>query len=199
MIKAVIFDMDGVLFDSHDAWFKVFNRTRKHFNLPEISEEEFNKYFWAVDSRITIPKYFKGKSVEEVVSYYNQIFFDFLTDIKLTKNVKETLKKLGEKGLVLVVATNTFHKQAERTLKRSGLLGYFKFVVGADDVKIGKPEPDIIFKAINDLGLNINEVVFIGDTEIDMETCKNAKCKTIGFKINGDIRIERFKDILKVI
>ena len=199
MIKAIIFDMDGVLFESHDAWVKVFNNARKHFGFKPISVEEFDENCWSVDSSIVVPKYFPGKTIKEVTSYYDKIFLDFINDVKLTPNVKETLKKLKEKNLKLAIATNTYHKQTERISKKLGLYNYFDAIVGADDVRIGKPQPDIIIKIAKDLGIDMDDLVFIGDTEIDMKTCKNAVCKTIGFKINGDKRIDEFKELLEVV
>lgn len=199
IVKAVIFDMDGVFFDSYEAWFKVFNRARKRFGFEEITRQEFDKNCWSVDSSILIPKYFPGRAIKEVTGYYGRIFFDFMEDIRMTPDVKETLDTLKRKGIRLAVATNTYRDQAKRILGRLGLYSYFDIIVGADEVRAGKPEPDILYKAVKGLGLNMDEVIFIGDTDIDMKTCRNAGCRTIGFKIDGDRRIDRFKDLIKVI
>ena len=120
-------------------------------------------------------------------------------DIKITPDVKETLTKLKEKGLKLAVATNTYNRQANRILKEIGIAHFFDIIVGADDVRAGKPEPDMILKVVKDLRLNIKEVKFIGDSQIDIDTCKNAKCSTIGFKIDGDERIGDFKELLNLV
>ncbi len=199
MLKAIIFDMDGVLFESHDAWVKVFNKSREHFGLKPISVEEFDKNCWSVDSSIVVPRYFQGKSTKDVTSYYDKIFLEFIDDVILTKKAKETLEGLKKRKIRLAIATNTYHKQAERILKVMGLRKYFEVIVGADDVRIGKPEPDIIYKAVKELGLKISEIVFIGDNKIDMQTCENARCSTIGYKIDGHKRIDNFEDLLKVV
>jgi len=66
-------------------------------------------------------------------------------------------------------------------------------------IKKGKPEPDIIFEVLKRLKLKKEDILFVGDHEIDIETCKNAGCKMIGFKIDSDYRVEMFEDILKVV
>ena len=72
-VKAILFDLDGVLVDSLNAWCYVFNDTRKHFGLKSLSREEFVKDFGApIES--DVKKYFKGKAIEEVKDVYNLNF-----------------------------------------------------------------------------------------------------------------------------
>lgn len=199
MIKGIIFDMDGVLFESLNAWFKLFNKTRENFGFKSITKKEFLKNCWSVDSSIIVPKYFPEKSINAVTGYYKEHFFDFIGDIKLMPDVKEALAGLRNKGLKLAIATNTYRKQAEGILKKLGLYNYFDAVVAADEVKKGKPAPDMILEALKRLKLKMDDVYFIGDTAIDIETCKNADCKIIGFKIKGDKKINDLRELLEIV
>ena len=72
-VKAALFDLDGVLVDSLDAWFYVFNDTLKHFGLKELSKEEFAKDFGAPIER-DMKKHYKNRTIKEVESQYNKNF-----------------------------------------------------------------------------------------------------------------------------
>ena len=91
MIKAILFDMDGVLIDSHDAWFDRFNAALEHFGFKKITVEEFNKYIWAINFTETAAKYFPGKTVEEIREYYFSTFEKFTAKIKKIKNVESSI------------------------------------------------------------------------------------------------------------
>ena len=197
-IKAVLFDMDGVLIDSFEAWFHVFNSALKHFTNKTVTKQEFTKNCWAIDSSIIVPKYFPGIDIEEITDYYQENFLDFDKHIKILPNVTETLKKLKNNNIKTAVVTNTYHEQAEETLKKIKLHKYFNKIICADDVELGKPEPDMIFKALKDLNVEKENAIFIGDTETDMLTGKNAEIFTLGLNVDGgNKRIKDLKELLQ--
>ena len=72
-VKAILFDLDGVLVNSIDAWFNVFNDTRKHFGLKPVSNNKFVREFGSPIER-DAKKYFKGRTIEEVKNVYNANF-----------------------------------------------------------------------------------------------------------------------------
>ena len=148
MIKGLIFDMDGVLFESLEAWFKLFNKTLNNFGFKKITKKEFLRNCWSVDSSIIVPMYFPGRSIESVTGYYQKHFLDYARYVKLIPDVKETLKRLKKRNIKLAIATNTYKKQTVKILKKLGLYNHFDVVVGADEVKRGKPAPDMILKAL---------------------------------------------------
>ncbi|MDP7180438.1 MAG: HAD family hydrolase [Candidatus Woesearchaeota archaeon] len=197
-IKAVLFDMDGVLIDSFEAWFHVFNGALANFNFKTVTKKEFIKNCWAIDSSIIIPKYFPEIDINEVADYYQENFLEFDKHIKILPNVEQTLKKLKEKKIKTAVVTNTYHEQAEETLKKIKLHKYFNTFACADDVEVGKPEPDIIFKALKDLNIEKENAIFIGDTKTDISAGKNAEIFTIGLNVNGgNKKIKDLKELMQ--
>ena len=198
-IKAVLFDMDGVLIDSYESWFNLFNYTLKSFGLKEVTDKEFKENVWAKDFSLVTHQYFNGKSVKEVANFYFQNFLKFKKYIKLLPGVKDVLKRLRQLKLRIAVVSNTYHNITEHLLSSVSLLRYFNIIVGGDDVKKGKPAPDMIIKACNLLKIQPKEAILIGDTIFDIMAGKKAGCFTIGLGIKGDIKINKLKELLNII
>ena len=192
MIKAILFDMDGVLIDSHDAWFHIFNKAYKKFEKKQITVEEFDKKVWAKAFDKLAKKYFHIP-VKEIRAYYRKIYDEYEKRLKVIDGTKEALSSL--KDIDLAVVSNTQRNVIERVLKDVDLYNFFDLFLGGDDVEHGKPEPDILHKALELLKLNKDEVIFVGDTIWDRMASKAAGIKFIGFKIKGDISIDNLKEL----
>jgi len=195
MIRAVLFDLDGVLVDSLEGWFKLFNKTLKHFDREEFTFEKFVKDVWGGPIERDAEKFF-GKPVDDVINYYFDNFDELKKKLKLFPNVKETLKELKNRNLKIGLVTNTPKKQLYKLLDSLKIKEFFDAVVGGDEVKNGKPAPDMILEACKRLVVNPGEVVLVGDTNADILSCKNAGCGSIGFRINGNERIDDLKELL---
>jgi HAD superfamily hydrolase (TIGR01549 family) len=194
MIKAVIFDMDGVLVDSLDAWFSMFNRALMHFEKKKISKEEFNNRVWAVNFNKTAKEYFSVDR-SEIIQFFNKTKKEMVKEILMMEGAKQTLEILQKEGKHLSIATNTHSELATEMLKKLGLLKYFDFVLGGDSVANGKPEPDLLLKTISLLKLDKKEAMFIGDTVWDKIAAQRANVYFIGFGIDGDKRIDKLKEL----
>ncbi|HLC96768.1 MAG TPA: HAD family hydrolase [Candidatus Nanoarchaeia archaeon] len=188
MIKAVLFDMDGVLIDSHDAWFHIFNRAYNHFEGKTISRADFDKHLWAkafdivAKDRFTVP-------LEKIRQFYRDIYTEYRERLVIMPEAKNTLSMLQKKKIDLVVVSNSQRAIVTKVLKDVGLVDYFKFCLGGDDVKNGKPSPDILIKALEQLNLIPKDVIFIGDTIWDKMAAEKAGIKFVGFRLDGN-RIE---------
>lgn len=198
MLKAIIFDMDGVLLDSKQAWFTIFNETLQHFEKRSVTIEEFEQNLWANNFTPIVKQYF-SVPVEKVRGYFDRLYSEFKDKVLVNDDTRSTLKKLKEKGLKLTVATNTHYSYAERILTSTGLIGFFDLIIGIDMVKNGKPEPDMLLKSLDKLKLKKDEAVYVGDASWDQIASKAADIRFIGFKRNGDERIEKLSDLVKII
>jgi len=198
MIKAILFDMDGVLVDSVEAWFKLFNKTLKHFGKKEFTWKHFMKKVWGGPIERDAEEFFET-SVDEVIKYYFDNFDYFKRNLKLFPNVRETLKELKDRNFKIALVTNTPNKQAGKLLDYMKLKDYFDTVVGGDEVKNGKPAPDIMLEACKRLGVSPKDAAVVGDTSADMASAKNANCFSIGFRIDGDKKIDDLKEVIKYV
>lgn len=198
MIEAILFDMDGVLVDSIEAWFKLFNKALKHFGKKIMTKKEFLTKVWGGPIERDVKLYF-GKTVDEVKKFYFDNFDSFKGNLKLLSNTEETLTKLKNKKLKLAIVTNTPKKQTDKLLDYLKLKTYFDVVVCGDEVKNGKPAPDLILLACKRLKIKPKDSIYVGDVDIDMIAGKKAKCFTVGFRIDGDKRIDDLKELTEVI
>ena len=199
MIKAIVFDMDGVLIDSFTAWFNRFNNTLKHFGFKQIGLNEFRNHIWAINFAETADKYFPGVKIDQIREYYLETFEMFVKDIRKIPNVESTLKSLKEKNLTLAVASNTQSNIVKKILERLNILQYFSVIIGGEMVKKGKPDPEILFVALNKLKMKPEEIFYVGDTIYDKQAAEKAKIKFIGYEIDGDERVDDLKELPEIL
>lgn len=176
-IEAVLFDFDMTLVDTSHAIAYAMNRFAEMMGLRKVSYEE-------VLATIGIPM---DKSMSllwqeakpEWLEIYSQKCRPLEYELmKPFPRVPETLKVLKSQGIKLAITSN--RRSAKKAVAYLGLDGYFDVVLGLEDVNIPKPEPAILLKAIEILGVKRDRVVYVGDTVIDMQTAKNAGVTGIG-------------------
>lgn len=188
-MKAVIFDLDGVLVDSFDAWHHATNKILESIGK-SISKKEYRKY-WGVAFRDAARDFGITDNLEELEKRHNKIFENNLDKIKLEPYAKETVEKLKKEGKKLVIVSNSKKRVIEDILDNFGMT--FDLVIGNDN--FAKPSPKGIEKACEILNVDKSEAIYIGDTKTDVKTGKNAHIKT--FIIGKDI--DNLKEILDIV
>lgn len=197
-VKAILFDMDGVLVDSEKAWFYVINDTCRHFDFKPVSKREFEKRFGApIEDDVKF--LFKGRTIKEVEAFYNADFGKRAKHVKLFPQSRIALKKLKAKKLKLGLISNSTTLIVSAILGNFRLKKYFDVVVTMDDVKKRKPAPDMALKACRLLKVKPKSTILVGDTKNDMIAGKRAGCITVGYKVKGDYRINNLKEIERFI
>ncbi len=187
---ALLFDMDGVLIDSLDAWWEGFNESLRHFKQKEISKEEFIKTYWGYDLRSNLRRV--GLPAE-LAEFCNRSYTKHVDSIVLFENVHETLEKLSDYKKALI--TNTPRVCLDKILERFSLRRYFDAVVTSDDVSNAKPDPEIVYKACEQLEVLPKNTVLIGDTTSDVQAGRAAGCIVIGVNIKGDEMIDHISKL----
>ena len=193
-VKAILFDMDGVLVDSIDAWFYTVNDTLQHFHFRKFSFSDFRKNFGTAIEKDAKTIY-HGAPVKEIAAYYDKRFKIRISKVRLFKDTIPALKFLREKKIKLALLTNSTRYITNSILTHFNIKKYFDAVVTGEDVRHGKPSPDLVIEACRRIKVRPKDAMLVGDTMNDMLAGKRAGCITIGFKTNGNYRINNLKEI----
>jgi HAD superfamily hydrolase (TIGR01549 family) len=178
--KAVLFDKDGTLIDSIEKYHRSINAALQKFGFEPWSRETFIRRLWGKKFRVNIDSILfdvPKEKMEEIYAEYrkNLPLFDGIE--KLFPWTIPTIEMLKAMGLKLAVVTGTDRLIALKILEKFGMLRYLDLVVGGDEAE-PKPSPEPILKACNELGLQPNEVLYVGDTPVDAEAGNAAGCAT---------------------
>ena len=192
--KAILFDMDGVIVDSIDSWWKALNHALTTYNMPKLSKKVFNEKYWGHDLNENLKI---NNLPVEVGKFCNNIYGKHLDGIKIYPNTKKVLEKLSKYRKCII--TNTPCDCTKQILKIFNIAKYFDLILTSDDVKLAKPHPEIVLLACNKLKVKPKDVVLIGDTESDIKAGHAAGCKVIGVNIKADFFVENLIGILDLL
>jgi HAD superfamily hydrolase (TIGR01509 family) len=188
--NAILFDMDGVLVDSLDSWWKALNSALKRFKHQEITRDEFMKTYWGHDLKANLKRLHLNP---EVAQFCNITYGNHLDYIKIYPDTTIILRHLASYKKAII--TNTPADCAKQILRKFEIEQYFKEIITSDDVVRAKPDPEIVFKACERLGVDSKTVVLVGDTENDVKAGRAAGCTVVGLNIAADITIQRLFDL----
>ncbi|OQY52392.1 MAG: haloacid dehalogenase [Desulfobacteraceae bacterium 4572_89] len=201
-IKAVVFDCDGVLFDTALANRKFYDEVLVSFDKPELTDEQFiNVHMMTVTAAIDY-LFPEKSSQKEVFTSLKQIgYAKFIPYMKMEEGLVELLKTLKSRGFIRGVATNRTNTM-HQVLKDNDLESMFEIVVTAADVKNPKPDPEQLFKIMKAFELGPEELLFIGDSEYDQKAAEQAGTIFVSFKkpgLGADINVDAMDEILRVL
>lgn len=173
-IRAVIFDMDGVLIDAKEWHYEALNAALKHFGF-EISRHDHLVTYDGLPTRDKLKMLTQERGLpRELHSFLNRLkqkyTVEFVNDRLAPNFIHEfALSKLKERGLRLAVASNSIRKTVDLMMEKAALAPYLEFSLSNEDVNKGKPNPEIYLKAIAKLGLQPTECVVVEDNPHGLE------------------------------
>lgn len=228
MVKAIILDKDGTLIELGQTWDKPSVDATEYFlDQADINEEEKaafrlhmgidgdkilpNSLFAAGSIQDQAKEFMKisSKSQDEIEAYLENVYLEYVQGhsehVQMMEGVVEALDALKEK-YILAVVTNDNYRIAVETLRLAGLDGYFEFVGGADDFG-PKPNPAALFEIAKRYNIQLDEMVYVGDSTVDMRYGKHTR-GSIGFAPDeahlehlseADIIISHFDELVAAI
>lgn len=180
-IKAILFDMDGVLVDSEPLQFAAHKEALHHFGI-EISKEEYISYGASASSKNFYSKMAELRKKEidipEVQKYKRELYKKSRVQIKIMPGVREFLEKISNEYKVAVVSGSS-RENVAATLKHAGINQFFKVTVSSDDVENNKPFPDGYLLAAITLGVEPQACLVIEDSINGIIAGKDAGMKCI--------------------
>lgn len=210
-IEAVIFDMDGVLFDSESLHHKAWFITLLKYDI-ESSVEEMEPFTGIPADNVL--KYFnneKGKNLpNSVLEEQQEVLCDLVAEeLNVMEYAEYALQNIKALNLPIALASSSRRRLINLCLNVSGLYKYFDVICSGQDVKKSKPEPDIFLMAARDLNIKPEKCLVIEDSISGIMGAKKAGMNVIGFTstfekeklldAGADITIDSLKEIVKYI
>ncbi|MBS7611128.1 HAD family phosphatase [Candidatus Bathyarchaeota archaeon] len=179
--KAIVLDMDGTLIDSSEAHLKAWSKAAEILGV-YISEakikSEFGKSSYDM-AKAFLPRSRIGDFIQ-FAELKDEIFMKNCLDlVKPISGVADAIREFKMISLKTAVASSNPRKLIVRVLDLTGLLSYIDVIIGAEDVKRGKPHPDIIKEAVKRLDVESYEAIYVGDTVYDVEAGRAAGVFTV--------------------
>ena len=201
----MIYDCDGVLFDSFEANTRLYNDLCVWVGRGPLSKEEMQ--YVHIHTVFEAIRLIFGKESDlekkalEILKEKQVDLRNYVEYLKIEPHLFQTLEKLKEKGILRAINTNRTTSM-EYVMERFDLDPYFEMVVTALDVNNPKPHPESIEKIVAAFKLKKEEAVFIGDSEVDRQTAESSGVRFIAYKnreIANDLFIEDHLDLLDLI
>lgn len=207
MIKAVVFDVDGVLADTGTTNYIFFKKIFKKAGFKFTTKKNYLQLYYHLPLKEVVNLVSKGKkklNLEEIYSLIEEIGYPYNL-MKVPKEEIKIIEKLSKK-YDLAIVTSRVREGAWRFLKTSKLEEYFKTAVSFEDYSKPKPDPEPLLVLLKRLNLRPEEIVYIGDAQSDFEASKGAGVKFIGFylysgkKIKGAYKnVKSFREIYEIL
>lgn len=193
--KLHIFDMDGTLVNLEELNRTSYSKTvKKYFNL-NLTSAEYQKYFSGTKTALAFDSYLQNKNVEEysvdelIKNFRSKKDYSLKNDfdqcVSLIPNSDEYLQHLKEDGKVIVLATSTIRSFTEIILGGLRIIDYFDYIITAEDVVNGKPDPEIYNLSVKKAGLSKEISVVYEDSKNGIMSAKSASFLCIGVHTQG--------------
>lgn len=194
--KMLIFDLDGTLVDTIYDVSESVNKSLTSCGLKEKTIEEYRSYAgnglnYLISHAIGINNY-SDSVFETVLNNYRKTYSEnCFKNSKVYFNIKEILIKLLDKGYLLAVISNKYDYETKKIIHHF-FEGMFIYITGSKDSVNKKPQTDAMDIMLKELNLEVENVIYIGDSHIDAEFANNCGCDYI-LVTYGEEHIETLK------
>jgi HAD superfamily hydrolase (TIGR01509 family) len=186
MLKAVIFDMDGVIINSESAYHKVEMEIARSIGLP-LSMDDFAQYegiylstMWKELKEIYSLDVDTGVLIEREEAMMQEYYQH--GNLEVIMETVDLIRRLHTEGMHCAIATSSITQSAQAVISRLNLTDYIRVLVTSSMVEKCKPFPDIFLKCVDMLGAAPEECIVIEDSKSGCLASKAAKIKVIGYR-----------------
>jgi HAD superfamily hydrolase (TIGR01549 family) len=193
-IKAIIFDVDGVLIDSVKIIVESYQKTAKKLGLKIPTSKEILELLGGPLEEI-VRILWPDTNQEIYLKEYRKIFTDGNLIIPKIDGAVEAVKKIKNSGFKIGIITGKGKFFLEKHLKEAGFdINWFEAISNADTTKNHKPDPEPILYVIDKLNVKPEETLYVGDAINDYECAKNAKVEYVSV-LTGSLKREELKKL----
>ncbi len=196
MIKAIIFDFDGLIVDTESVWFDAYREVLLEYEF-DLSLEKFSEVIGTHDDilydylkqNIKIP--FERDLIESSVE---KLVKTKLDEPALRENVEDYLITAKEAGLIIGLASSSSREWVEGFLKKLNIYEYFSVIKTREDVSNVKPNPELYCKAIEELGVTASEAIAFEDSLNGLIAAREAglRCVIVPNSVTSHLAFENY-------
>jgi len=206
LIRCILFDLDGTLLDSYDAIAESLNLARQSFGLPGYTRGEVVQMVGHGLEKL-MAEALGPENIEEGVRIFRDRYrLVSLSGSRLLSGVETTLRELKARGYRMAVITNKPAYFSRKILEHLGVSELLPVLYGPD-LAPAKPDPEMVFRCLRDLGCEAAETILVGDMLVDRDTANNAGILYFAVATGSESRekllaasphrfLERFEDLL---
>ena len=183
MIKAIIFDMDGLMIDSERVTFECYQEILKGMNL--TMDEEFYKTLLGKPLKGIYQRFYdvygNDFPIEDVIKDVHALMAKrFETEgVPIKTGLKSLLEYLKENNYKTIVATSSNRDRVDTILSQAQITDYFDDSICGVEVTKGKPNPEVFLKSCQKLDVNVDEAIVLEDSEAGIQASYDAGIKVI--------------------
>ncbi len=185
MTKLIIFDLDGTLLDTREDIANACNYALRMCGCPERRLDEYNMLVGRGIMNLFRGALPENQRTEEMVlemrghfvPYYNEHIDDCTRPYP---GIMEMMEALTAEGISFAVASNKYQEGTEALVRKYFGAYDFACILGQREGKPIKPDPEIVHEAMSEAGATLDETVYCGDSDVDMQTGLNAGVRTVG-------------------
>jgi len=198
-LKIVIFDCDGVMFDSKDVNRRYYNRLLAEFNHPAMDDDElqFVHTHNVMDSVAHIFRRYPAEEINAVHRFRKKhSYIPYLKHMSMEPDLKEFLHFLRPAHYTAISTNRT--TTMPTLLEQYELTSLFDKVVTAQDVERPKPNPEALIQILKHFNLQAGQAIYIGDADLDQEHAAGVNMRFIAFKsplLTADFHVDSFMQI----
>ena len=199
--KTYLFDFDYTLANSERGILLCFQYVLKNNGYHDITDEAIKKTIGlTLEDEFTI---FTGITDKDELArlkkeYVAKADQEMVANTKLYPEVLPMIDKIKQSNAKIGIISTKYRYRIMKTLEQYEIQESVDLVVGGEDVSVAKPDPQGILKAVDELGQNKRDVLYIGDSLVDANTAKNAGIDFLGVT-TGTTTKEDFKDLPHVL
>lgn len=200
-VRIVIFDCDGVMFDTAGINKAYYNRVLAHMGRPEMTDEEF-AYVHAHTGDESIAYLFKDPESFRAAQAFRTTmnYMEFIPDMEIEPHLKPLMKALRPRYKTAIVTNRTDTMPA--IMSEYDLKNDFDMVVTAWDVERPKPDPEGLIKVLDHFRLSPDEAIYVGDTHVDEAASAAAGITFVAYgnpSLSAAYHIRNLGEIRKIV
>ncbi|MEB3168806.1 MAG: HAD family phosphatase [Synechococcaceae cyanobacterium] len=198
MIKAILFDMDGVLIDAKDWHYDALNRALEHFGYT-ISRESHLSTFDGLPTRQKLRMLSSSRGLPQGLhSFLNDLKQSYTLEISYQRckpvfNHQYALSRLKAEGYRLGVCSNSVRQSIEAMMKLSALEPYLDHLISNEDVQKGKPDPEMYLKAMDIFQVNPEECLILEDNDHGIQAANASGGHLLKIGVPDDVTYQAIK------